>query len=274
MKTVLCFAWQMEAAPWLRLYKALHKATLKQIHYYESDKTGFLISGVGAIRMALAIAWLCGKDNEEKHFVNIGFAASASQPLYSWHEIVKVTDATERNSLYPELLIDSKMTKSDLYSVAKPALSAEVNQYPASLIDMEGYAFITAAKHFVPVTHIHLLKFVSDAGADQFLDIPALQQSYVNTLGKAHNYIQHIRQFLEKYSDTNSKPDPTVLEISEKLHLTFTQQVMLKQAMQFARYYGLNENIAVAMRMAQKQTVHKNDRNRLLQQIVEVLRRV
>jgi hypothetical protein len=274
MKLTLCFALPFEAEPWLRLLKPKLKASIKQIRLYESADYNILVTGTGSVRMATALGWFNAVFQDETCLINIGLAGAAKQPLYSWHEIIKVTDQVTGKTAYPEMIVESNFSKSELITVPKPAGSDFLQQHPYALADMEGFAFVWAAKHFVPVTHIHLLKWVSDAGFETLSNLDELHKQYIEKIDETNDYLNSLRHFFEKNTTDHSYIARLEQDFAEKIRLTFSQKTRLRHALRFALFYGLEKNISDAVALTNQKLKHKSERNMVFNQIMEILNRV
>lgn len=271
MKTIYCFALPFEAEPWLNLYQPKLLFSQKKIRYYESKNQGFLISGMGAIQMALAISWLFVKLNEKVHFINIGFAASANSPLYIWHEIISVHHAHQKKIFLPEILYYSDLKKSKITSIDFLADNIFVLSQKNSLIDMEAYAFMTAATHFVPITQVHLLKFISDKGINMIEDIEVLKYQYQKKLTIAIDYVENLKATFSNFKKSDVALQQWEEAIINKLPFTFTQQKKLQQKIRFAYYYKQDKTLQECSKLAQQNIENKEALRALFHELIKLL---
>lgn len=271
MKTIYCFALPFEAEPWLNLYQPKLLFSQKKIRYYESKNQGFLISGMGAIQMALAISWLFVKLNEKVHFINIGFAASANSPLYIWHEIISVHHAHQQKIFLPEILYYSDLKKSKITSIDFLADNIFVLSQKNSLIDMEAYAFMTAATHFVPITQVHLLKFISDKGINMIEDIEVLKYQYQKKLTIAIDYVENLKATFSNFKKSDVALQQWEEAIINKLPFTFTQQKKLQQKIRFAYYYKQDKTLQECSKLAQQNIENKEALRALFHELIKLL---
>lgn len=237
MKAILCFAWLAEAKPFLDLDKTKNVFSKKNIQYFTGNNADYLIMGLGQTNAATAIGWLNGFNNQPKLLCNIGLAGSANNNLLAWHLIAKVNKENSTKSYFPEVLAKTDLTLAELLTVYKPANKEFLMQHKSLLVDMEGYAFCKAAKTFVSNSNIMLLKFVSDAGSEEFFT-QNWQKPYKNSVEVILNCINNHLTTLEK---TNQIHQISVTEflhrICIKLNPTVAQQLQIKNALKFAIGY-------------------------------------
>jgi nucleoside phosphorylase len=143
----------------------------KPFPVYKQKTHYLIISGIGKINAGIASAYLMAKFKIDSMY-NIGSAGAASEN-FMLGDILHINSVIDYSktlnikseSLKPDTLPDYK-TES-LATCDHPIISAEeraaVGQR-ASLIDMEGYAFVHACKIFK--TKNHIFKIITDTPAN------------------------------------------------------------------------------------------------------------
>jgi hypothetical protein len=272
MKIVCCFALQAEAKPWIETVNARLYYQQKHLRYYSGRQVDILVSGMGSLAMATAIGWLNAFLPDEKCVWNIGCAASLNKPRSSWHRVAKLTGEWSGMNLYPEILSAGRLPLVTLHTVNRVANTTFLNSIPNCLVDMEGYAFATAARQFLPVTQIQLLKWVSDVGEEKFYLNEQWQQHYSEETENLLQYIQYETEIVNKHSATYYPEwNAYVEKVNEKLSLTFSQKVQLKNALSFAMQYQSVEYIEQLIQTISLQVEHKAKRNTTLVNLMEQL---
>jgi adenosylhomocysteine nucleosidase len=143
----------------------------KPFPVYKYESHYLIISGIGKINAGIAATYLMTKFKIDTMY-NIG-AAGAATESFRLGDILHINSVIDYSS---SLDIKSKSLKPDTLSGHKseslatcdiPIISAEdraIVAQTASLIDMEGFAFVNACKIFK--TKNYLFKIITDTPAD------------------------------------------------------------------------------------------------------------
>lgn len=149
-----------EARPLIDAYH-LKRCHPQMAMYSNADRSIYLLqTGVGAVKCAAGMAYLHAytEANAATYYLNLGIAGKQEGELGDIFLIDKVTDKARDVSWYPWHIPSLKIPRASLTTVHKPQAT-----YPAaSLVDMEGAAFMEAGSLFVTQEHCHLLKVISD----------------------------------------------------------------------------------------------------------------
>ena len=272
LKPTLCFALPFEAKPWLKLSGAKAINQSKQIGYYQSERFDILISGVGTYKMAAAVGWLFGQGNNKRILFNIGLSGSANFSLYNWvipHSVAPQNN--EQKPFYPEILFKSELNTCKLLTLNTPASRDYLANLRNTIVDMEAYGFAKSAQQFIPSTQIHFLKFISDDGADQEIDLNILQDAYENKLHTAIAFIEQTSEILNRDFTKKELNFSEKQHISEKLKLTFSQQVQLENVIRYVYFYGLENRLTGIDSFLNEEIKNKYQRNAILENILHKL---
>ncbi|VAW83961.1 hypothetical protein MNBD_GAMMA16-1781 [hydrothermal vent metagenome] len=202
---IVC-ALQCEAKPIVEKYK-LSLIPDKPFRIFQGKEMRVLVSGIGKIATATAMAYLYALDGEQKNatWLNMGVAGHQSLESGSLFNINKVTEDTTGVNWYPARFPSLAMSSHHVLTVETAS-----EDYPSdALYDMEASAFMLTALRFSPVDLVQLLKIVSDN-----LENPAM------TINKV---------FVEKLIYRNIDQIMTVIDTLETV------------SSEYANYYGIDE---------------------------------
>jgi len=159
--TFIFVALPCEAKPLIQAWR-LKKLPQKQpFAIYKNADIVLVISGVGKIAMAGAVAYTLAQFPEATQpiLLNFGIAGHRHQALGSCFLADKITDAETQRRFYPQLAFDALCpTTLPLITLS----SADVEYNDENLRDMEAAAFYEIAVKFSSSELIHCLKVVSD----------------------------------------------------------------------------------------------------------------
>lgn len=241
MKTVLCFALQQEAAPFIAKLKAKHLHQQKYLNLYETPDTLILISGIGYINMSAAIGWLTGFLKQELIIWNLGCAGCGAN-LYNWYRVAQITNLKEE-SFYPEIYSSNPLELKSLITSNEPAGSDLLNRYPGLLFDMEGYAFAKASQLFLSTSQIQLIKWVSDNGDFSFYKNKNWESEYSKNIDFILHYIfEENKNIARLIQVVHPHISPIIHKVEKRLKLSFTQTEQLKNAIYYNYQYN-NESV-------------------------------
>lgn len=271
-KPTLCFALPFEAKPWIKEFGAKAVSQSKQIGLYSSIQGDILITGIGTYKMSAAIGWLFGKGDAKRVLFNIGLCGTANFPVYSWlHPHSVVTPYQQHKPFYPEILFKGNLSNTKLLTIDEPATTEYLKNFENTAVDMEGYAFAKSALQFIPLTQIHLLKFVSDNGADQELDLNLIEVKYSQTMYTAIEFIEKTCRILNKDYTKKELVFKENQLIADKLKLTFSQKVQLDNALRYVYFYGLENRLKEMPDLINQKIKDKYQRNLLFNEVLNKL---
>lgn len=273
MRIVLCFAWPAEAKPWLKRVNCKLRFQVKHMRYYQGADYDILIAGMGPYHLPAAIGWIQGLIPEDKIWWNIGIAGGKENQLHQWFYISSVTNERGADFFYPEISILPNMPLGMLQTSAQP-VSKTVLAAADTLADMEGFAFCMAAQLFASTSRIQLLKWVSDNGVENF-DKHSWQKKYADSMDEPLQLIQaHHKKIASMVVTTKPDIDVYLQPLLDALRPTFSQQVMIKDALYFARQYHGNDYIQKRISAIPQDLKQKKEKNVWLLQLLNELRNV
>jgi hypothetical protein len=227
---------------------------------------------VGTYKMAAAVGWLFGQEHNKRILFNIGLGGSANFATHSWVCPHTVQDTqTDNKPFYPEILFKHAIPLTKLITLNSPATCDYLAKLNNSTVDMEAYAFAKSAQQFIPSTQIHFLKFISDDGADQEIDLNILEDAYENKLHTAIAFIEQTSEILNRDFTKKELNFSEKQHISEKLKLTFSQQVQLENVIRYVYFYGLENRLTGIDSFLNEEIKNKYQRNAILENILHKL---
>lgn len=204
----------------LRLVKQLDRPYKVFGGEFESQRVEVLVSGIGALAMATAIGWMAGRQpTSERVWLNLGSAGHGSASLGSAFRVHASSDILSERKYYPAMVAKSVLATDEILSVNAPS-----SDYPdLGGIDMEAYAFFTAAYRFSSTELVESIKVVSDNPNN---DISELNAAKISELIAAHSEVI-LNLGIALVALLPIKEEQVILEIPE-LHLTHSQRRQAK----------------------------------------------
>jgi hypothetical protein len=222
---------------YFKLTKIMRNPTFFPIFRNKSQNIHLLISGIGRVNMAAAVAYLhlFSGQNTFNCFLNIGIAGSNTFQMGQAVLINKVIEGNTDRRWYPFTTPLKYPTQGSLYTYDQTKTS-----YPSGgLVDMEGSAFFQAANSFVTQEQIQLLKIISDN------DIVTQQcitpEKVIILIQQNLEAIQTITNYLTNLSKREAEIDFNFEELDQfkqQWHFTHSQELELKNYLQ--RWQNLN----------------------------------
>jgi len=164
----------------LRLVKQCDKPFTVFNGKFGSETIEVLVSGIGASAMATAVGWMGGqRPLSERVWLNVGTAGHGSANLGSSFRVHASRDIFSERKHYPAMVAKSVFATDEILSVSAPT-----NEYPdRGAIDMEAYAFFSAAYKFCSAELAESIKVVSDNPNN---DVSNLNAAKISALMEAH----------------------------------------------------------------------------------------
>jgi nucleoside phosphorylase len=198
--------------------------------YYANEERVLVISGVGRVKCAAAVAWLLTRYPEIKNgvLINAGTAGSAGHAAGSIHLIRQVMDAATRKRLYPDILFAHPYHEATLHTVDAPVESLAEGIDTGDLVDMEGAAFLQAALLWLPCHRVQLIKAVSDNLSPGRVERSQIAKLMKNAVPAVEYVINAMPDGgTQKHTDTRMH---IFSEIAQQWWLTATQTAQLRRA--------------------------------------------
>ena len=200
----------------LRLQKVCDKPFTVFRGELNSQLIEVLVSGIGALSMAAAVGWMGGQRPQLRRvWLNCGSAGHGSaSPGSAYRVHASACILTERKH-YPSMVAKANLATDQVLSVDAPS-----GDYPESGgIDMEAFAFFTAAYKFSSNELVESVKVVSDNPEHNLADLTAAKISALMA--------PHVEQILSLGSALLALLPPTInpaeIEVPE-LRATHSQK--------------------------------------------------
>jgi len=226
---IVC-ALQCEAKPIIEKYK-LSLIPDKAFRIFQGKKMRVLISGIGKIETAAAMAYLYALDGEQisATWLNIGVVGHRFLELGSLFNINKVTEETTGVNWYPARLRPLDMPSHHVLTVDTVS-----ENYPSdALYDMEASAFMLTALRFSSVDLVQVLKIVSDN-----IENPSTQINKVFVEQLIHRNIEQISTVVDALQAVSAKygdyygVDDVYNKLISQWHFTQYQKKQLQRLVQ------------------------------------------
>jgi len=230
----LLFALHCEARPWIEHYRLKRIQQKHAFECYQNDEVRLVISGIGALAMASATAWLGGRQQEAAVWLNIGCAGHADAPVGQLYVLNAVKDQASGQQLFPPALLRQSPPASACLSC-----NVEQHEYPVnSLVDMEAYAFQLTARRFQSAELVQCLKVVSDNREQA----PSRDKAFISEL--MHTALPQSLQLIERWQSQwallqEESVSGLQNELEQGCHFTQTQKQQLQRLLQQSRAYGI-----------------------------------
>jgi nucleoside phosphorylase len=154
--TYIVTALQSEAQPIIEFLN-LSKKEDKNFPIFTNQNTTLIVSGIGKINSAIAVTYM----NPLNKIINIGICGSPSHKIGDIYSIKKIIDKSSQK------VIHLNQNGETLTCVDMPQNNP--NKFKNTLVDMESFGFLQAARKFVNKENILLYKIVSDKISDTIL---------------------------------------------------------------------------------------------------------
>lgn len=159
---VIISALFIESKVFIEKYKLkIKQDRLYKIYINEDSKILVIISGVGAINMAMATSYIL-YHYKVSIILNFGISASLGHSIGDLFLINKIMDFGSKKCYYPDILKKHNLNECDIITYALPQSDHKNILNNVHLIDMESSGFFQSALKFSELHKISLIKVVSD----------------------------------------------------------------------------------------------------------------
>lgn len=195
---------------------------------YANHNYALVISGVGKIAMAGAVAYCMGLfKTKQPVLINLGIAGQAHYPIGSLWLADKIIDDTTSRQFFPSLTFLPEQVSCGLKTWVEPTADYQTDL----MFDMEASAFYEMAIRFTAAELIVCLKIISDNFDEAIASISEQKvQDWVS------NQIQPIDHLVIKLSHARQRlpnTDDTVFQqIKQTWHFSQTNESKLKLLLQ------------------------------------------
>lgn len=245
----LCTALPFEAHPFIKLLSLKRNTTLSLFPYYENENVGLIITGSNPTDSAIALTYLLSNriPNAKDMLLNVGICGCKNKdlPIGSSYFIHKIKSHETNKTYYPDLLFRHPFGESSIETCSRIIEEKDIPTLTEPLVDMEASSIYRAASYFYKPHQIHIIKVVSD-----YLEGEKLSPDFVQ--GLISPYVFTILEWATQISDSvlaknngfTMEEEALILQLYEKLHLSVTMQLKLKQLLMYNKSKGNSiENI-------------------------------
>lgn len=235
----LC-ALHCEAKPLIDNYRLQKSTGVSPFDWYQSEDMTCVVSGMGKIAAAAAVASTAEKLGTQCSlaWINLGIAGTAEEPLGRAFQINKCTDLDSGQSVYPAIIGQSRLP-------TRPCITSAVavDDYQGNnLHDMEASGFFQAAQYYSTSELVHAVKVVSDNRNEK------TGKNRQRTSELIADNMQTIGQQAEKLIELNQQqaarqPDPISLgSFLELAHFSETRKHQLSSLLNYLLNRGFDAN--------------------------------
>jgi len=234
-----------EAAPLIEYFKLKKDMDINAYAVYRNSDIALIVSGVGKLKSAAALAYLCAlyKVKESDIVINIGFCGSGSRKYTPGTLLVinKITDMDTGKDYYPDVLFGRDLPKGSLCCYSKAVRKEDIIQEIDVFCDMESAGFIETAKKFVYAHNIVVLKIISDYLEPENLNKELLRDYIRKHLSSVESLMEeliHLNSSACEFSFTEEESE-AFTSICHNMHFSEAMKKMLLKEMKIAKLKGV-----------------------------------
>lgn len=226
-----------EAQPFIRRLNLKKCAEEIHVQIFENADTGLILTGVGEVQAAAAVAYLfaCRPPKAQDLLVNVGICGSAQQPRGTCFLCNKIVEQMAGRTFYPDILLRHPFEEEAV--ITSPRVVKNGMQEPA-LLDMEAAGIYQAGQIFLRTHQMVFLKIVSDAADGSRLSKQQAEQIVEHHADAIITWSKQAQSYLAaQQQETMSPEEQKAAESAAAEHgLSLTQR---RQMQQLLRYYKL-----------------------------------
>lgn len=225
----LVVAHAREARPFIDYFRLQAARDCEPLRVYARDNVSLVVSRLGKVSAAHAVAQLEGRMRGPAAWLNVGVAGHRSLPLGSVRLVHKVIDSASGECWYPQRTFEAPCPSASLVTVDRP----ETDYREDALYDMEGAGFCKACARDASLERVQLVKVVSDNAAHPIDRFEPRQAERL--LGSAIDVVERVVDELAHLSAEVAawRADPPGWSaFVERWHFTVTQRRQLRRALQ------------------------------------------
>ncbi|MDH3695640.1 MAG: hypothetical protein OER96_13845 [Gammaproteobacteria bacterium] len=148
-----------EAKPIRRYYDLSSDTDKRAFPIYKNENIRLIVSGVGKINAAAAVAYLHGLDEKQSSaWLNIGTVGHSNLDIGDLTLIDRITDNATQVSWYPPIVYKHNVSTNALLTVDKP----ETEYQGESAFDMEASGYYPTATRIATGELVQCIKVISD----------------------------------------------------------------------------------------------------------------
>ncbi len=215
-----------EVKPLIKKYQLKKQGQQHPFDIYCSREIAVIISGVGKISMAGAVAYALAVFSEIQSpvLINLGIAGHKKLPIGTLRMADKIVDAERPGKIfYPQIIGTYSIASMPLQTVVLP----QTDYRNDGLFDMEAAAFYEIAVKFSSCELIHCLKVVSD---NQEQPIQQINASKVSAWVDQHllDLEMMVENLLSLREGAVEEPPPLFQVLIDTFHFTVSARLKLK----------------------------------------------
>ncbi len=223
-----------EAQPFIWQMNLKKRAEETHLQIFENEETCLVITGVGEVQAAAAVAYLLARrpPKAQDLLVNVGVCGSERQPLGTCYLCNKIVEQTTGRTFYPDILLRHPFEEAA--TMTCPVVAGD-GANETALLDMEAAGIYQAGQMFLQPHQMAFLKIVSDAADGRRLSkqqVEQLVQRHAETIIAWSKQAQAClaRQQAELFSPEEEK----AIEAAAAEHgLTLTQRRQMQQLLRY-----------------------------------------
>lgn len=217
-----------EAKPFIELLGLKEDFSFGRVRVFKNENYILAVTGAGVLTSASAIGFVLGKEEPRKGdiYLNIGICGGDEEGVYLCN---KISFPAAEKEFFPDLVYDLGYPEKELITCLKPETQIPKDK----LCDMEGAAVFECVKGHFSSERCFFIKIVSDKG-----DFEVLNQNKIYCLVK--EYAEDIIERIKTVPNVEAGFELTgeMLKEAEKLRLSVSQTVILKELLGFCRLKG------------------------------------
>jgi len=235
-----------EAVPLIEYFKLKKLMNINAYAVYQNSDIALIVSGVGKIRSAAALAYLCAlyQVTEKDILVNIGFCGSGSAKYAPGTLLLinKITDMDTGKDYYPDVFCGREIPKVNLRCYSRAVRKEDSRQETDFFCDMESAGFIETARKFVYAHNVVILKIISDYLEPENLNQELLRHYVREQVPKAEKIINELKQLNDSVCEFSftEEEKKAFAAICHNLHFSEAMEKMLIKEMKIAKLKGVD----------------------------------
>lgn len=217
-----------EARPLIDHFRLRRRAGTDAYPIYENDAMGLVVSGVGKVRAAAAVAYLHALRGPvaDSPWLNVGIAGDRARAVGTGVLAHRIRDAATQKNWYPPLVFTPPCETTGVLTVDAPARA-----YPDNwAVDMEAAGFYPTACQFSTAELVHCLKIVSDNNDTpmEAVSAKAAKALVAQKLDVIETLVDELERLSTHLSRVSADP-PAYNDFLKHCHFTVTERHRLRE---------------------------------------------
>lgn len=222
-----------EAEPLIRLFMLEKDNTFHKIQVFSNEKFYLIVTGVGAIQAAVAIAIVCSSYPPKKgdFLINIGVCGARTQyaPIGTIFCCNKICEKSSRRCFYPDMLYSHPFKENTVLTCSIKQTKKEMEQERETLLfDMEAFGVFQSGVYFFSTHQIIVLKIVSDYG-DNTITPEVIKQLIEQNIEKIEEFFYSLNKIQKDISIISEKEEDYLKKLSTDMYCSVTMESLLRQ---------------------------------------------